>query len=175
MPSPVIRFCAERAILALVFWAARVRARSLLPTTVLLRDIAVAACDVWPWPTASCHALRRLTWIIWICRSRWLGEAVARDGMMTATGGLSSCAALAQSARTRSSAPSAVTGALAWAWASDVASGMPGLRRENMVWSGTPTSLPSRAMLEHSRPTVDRHGQPNAKRSRCPIPASTPR
>jgi len=54
---------------------------------------------------------------------------------------------------------------LACAWASDAVSASPGLRRENVVGSGTTTSTPSRAVNERSRPWVCRRGRPKAKRS----------
>ena len=53
--------------------------------------------------------------------------------------------------------------------ASAVASVRPGLRRANVVWSGTPTSRPNSTVTERSRPSVCRHGRPKAWRSRCPV------
>ena len=48
----------------------------------------------------------------------------------------------------------------ACARASAVASTSPGLRRENVVWSGMPSSRPSKAAIDRSRPSVGRHGRP---------------
>ena len=48
------------------------------------------------------------------------------------------------------------TGPFAWAWVSAVASAGPGLRRENVVRSGTPMSTPSRTVSGRSSPCLPR-------------------